>query len=143
MKNRQPKKCERCNARLDMGGEPCYKRNCNYYKKTSLAQDIAEGVTDFAINEYQGNEGSISQQIEENKEMISDANEFVSENSGVVKLIKMTTNEDSQKNNDKDSDEGSVVEELGDGCLFGFFKIIWNIISFPFKLILRILSLFD
>ena len=141
MKNKQPKKCERCDALLDIDGDACYQRNCNYYKKTSLAQDLAEGIAEFAINEHQGGEGSISQQMDENREMISDANDFISEDSDVVKLIEMTIDDDNSDNDsDSDSDGG---EELGDGCLFGFFKIMWNIISFPFRLILRILNLFD
>ena len=45
-------------------------------------------------------------------------------------------------NNDNDSD-GGLFEGVGDGCIFGFFKLIWKIISFPFKVILRIIEIFD
>ena len=136
MKPNQPKKCERCDAPLDVNGDVCYQRNCNYTKKTSFVEDVAEGLVDFTINEAKSGEGSITQQMKDNREMLSDSKKFMSENSGIGKLIK------TDGNNDSDDGE-TIAEELGSGCLFGFFKIIWNIISFPFKIIIRILSIFD
>lgn len=138
--NKLPKKCERCDATIDMkNGEPCYQRDCNYYKKTSIAQDVAEGIADVVIdttvNEIRGGEGSIKKQIGENKEMLKDATDFVSENSVIGKVARSSK----KGNNDKES----ILDEAKSGCIWGFFKLIWNIISFPFKIILRILSFFD
>lgn len=131
-----PKNCNRCGAIIDMdNGKPCYQKNCNYYKKISIAEDIADSITDGIINEVQGGEGSIKQQMGENKEMLKEATDFVSEHSIAGKVARAAKGRES-------SDE-SVLDEAKSGCVWGFFKLIWNIISFPFKVILRILSFFD
>lgn len=137
MKSIQPDRCERCGAALAIEGDMCYQRNCIYIKQTTLAQDIGEGLVDFTINEVQSGEGSIRQQLQENKEMFNGGLDFVSENTG----IKNVTQAKSEKD-DGDSDD-SFLGDLQGGCIWGFFKLLWNIISFPFKLILRILSIFD
>ena len=47
---------------------------------------MAEGLLDFIINEHQGGEVSITQQMQDNKEVLANSNEFMSENSGVGKV---------------------------------------------------------
>lgn len=119
---RTPQNCERCGAAIDMEqGEPCYQRDCDYYK-ASLADDTED--TD---------EG-----WEEDTTSVID---FLSDDSPIAKSNKT----DDDDNDDDGEEEGigeTILEEASSGCVWGFLKIIWKIVTFPFRIIWSIVAFF-
>lgn len=125
----QPEICERCGAALQIDGEYCYQNACDYRKKPV---DDYDGFDGFERNEDNNlNHYFRKKEAEEEQDNFNE-NDFDQEGSE-RSLV---------DNNDNDSD-GGLFEGVGDGCIFGFFKLIWKIISFPFKVILRIIEIFD
>ncbi len=129
----QPEICERCGAALQIDGEYCYQNACDYGKKPVDDYDDYDGFDGFERNEDNNLNHYFRKKEAEEEQDNSNENDFDQEGSE-RSLV---------DNNDNDSDGGGLFEGVGDGCIFGFFKLIWKIISFPFKVILRIIEIFD
>lgn len=48
--NNQPENCERCGAKLQIDGEPCYQKNCNYLKEAEEEESDDDYFLDDAAD---------------------------------------------------------------------------------------------
>lgn len=127
MKSQQPIQCERCGAKLQIDGVPCYQRNCDYYKADETPSD-----------------GDVMRHRRTKKEKVSQQNIDYSEKEQKAKVENKSDLNDLDLDVYVDTDGDGIVDtEVSQGCLWGILKVIWKILSFPFKLILRIISIFD
>jgi hypothetical protein len=146
----QPDFCNRCGDRLDPNGIPCYQKHCNYKKYSDDADADDDNYDDddgFSLEINNQDTGSTDNSYWRKKIFNRD------------KEVESTESDDSSDGNDSDStdsgdsdssssggsDNGGCLDfdGLGDGCIGGFLKIIWKIISFPFRVILWIGEIFD
>lgn len=128
MKN-QPPTCERCGAKLFPNGTPCTQIDCNYLKA-----DEGDGDDAYGEDPYGENGGPLNWWFRK------------SNRSNKVNDEKEQDQDQIQDSEDSQNDSGSNNEEDGgggDGCLVGFLKLIWKVISFPFRVVFWILSIFD
>ena len=131
----QPNNCERCGDRLSPNGIMCYQKHCSYKKYTTEEGDSDDAETNWDDSGDISNDNSFSVRKNSNKDQLEKTEEE-QENDN---------NDNDSSDNSDGSDKGGCLDldGLGDGCIGGFLKFIWKVISFPFRVILWIGRLFD
>lgn len=143
----QPDFCNRCGDRLDPNGLSCYQKHCNY-KKYSDEEDDDDDYDEYDYSLEINNQETGSTDNSYWREKIFNRDKKEKENEESEK------SDDSSDGNDSDagsssssdgSDNGGCLDfdGLGDGCIGGFLKLIWKIITFPIRVIMWIAEIFD
>lgn len=130
--NNQPENCERCGAKLQIDGEPCYQKNCSYLKEEE--EDLLDGVADEVVYQMdEDEEGTIANGVKDLKDGLNDVKELVGGNSAV---------ETSSSGDNSDSVLSDIGEEVADGCVWSVLKFFWYVITLPFRIIFNIFAFF-
>ena len=147
----QPEICARCGERLAEDGQMCFRRHCNYKIYVSNSEDEASS------DEYEPKQSS------NQNDSYDDIGDSGSDGFNPFRRNKRESkreddddenaDSDSSSDVDLDSDGGSNdgidldgclnLDGLGNGCVWSVLKFFFKILTFPFRVIFWIISLFD
>ncbi|MGB0862872.1 MAG: hypothetical protein ACPG19_05750 [Saprospiraceae bacterium] len=136
----QPDFCNRCGDRLDPNGISCYQKHCNYKKYSEDNSDDSDYDDGYELEINNQDFGSTDNSFLRKKLFNRDKE---------VESTESDDNDDSDSDGGNSSSHGSDkggcldLDGLGDGCIGGFLKVIWKVITFPIRVILWIAEIFD